>query len=127
VSKGKENNLPQKLQKGLFSNINKGKEPQIISQIKSMQKNTELKAVVPNYGGKIESARGVLDIRQTVPRSRQPNLAKADFIVTESSKPIQLIQTVPQRQQFPQSTSSLEVSMPVERLGTSESMQESSI
>jgi hypothetical protein len=92
-----------------------------------MQKNTELKAVVPNFGGKIESARGVLDIRQTAPRSRQPNLAKADFIVTESSKPIQLIQTVPQRQQFPQSTSSLEVSMPVERLGTSESMQESSI
>jgi hypothetical protein len=63
VPKGKENNLPQKLQKGLFSQMNKGKEPQIISQIKSMQKSSELKAAAPNNGGKPESARGVLDIR----------------------------------------------------------------
>lgn len=43
--------------------MNKGKEPQIISQIKSMQKNSELKAVAPNNSGKPESARGILDIR----------------------------------------------------------------
>jgi hypothetical protein len=43
--------------------MNKGKEPQIISQIKSMQKSSELKAAAQNNGGKPESARGVLDIR----------------------------------------------------------------